>query len=209
MAMDEQLDILSSGPRQRRSARWRRPGPGGWIAIFALVVLLGCLVVTMRLALLVSHRDDTINELRAALRDARHPVPATAALPAVSASATFTLPDMGGGSFSVVAAAVRPDPGSATLTWLFVYGRHAIPGERYGVIEDTCEGQYVAAYDLADGTADREGDITIVAPNLAISPQAPDVWVLLYRWEDGAPLGGIQGPLTGSGAKTFRSTAPC
>jgi hypothetical protein len=77
------------------------------------------------------------------------------------------------------------------------------------VIEDTCGGQYVAAYDLADATADREGDFTIVVPNLAISAQAPDVWVLLYRWEDGAPLGGIQGPLTGSGAKTFRSTPPC
>jgi hypothetical protein len=77
------------------------------------------------------------------------------------------------------------------------------------VIEDTCGGQYVAAYDLADGTADRDGNVTIVAPNLAINPRAPDVWALLYRWEDGAPLGGIQGPLTDSDAKTFRSTAPC
>jgi hypothetical protein len=209
MAMDEQPDILSSGPRQRRSARRHRPGPGRWMAIFVLVVLLACLVVTVRLALLVAHRDDTINELRAALRDARHPAPAAAARPAVSTSAMFTLPDVGGGSFSVVAAAIRPDPGSATLTWLFVYGRHAIPGERYGVIEDSCGGQYVAAHDLADGTADREGDLTIVVPNLAISPQAHDVWVLLYRWKDGAPLGGIQGPLTGSSAKTFRSTPAC
>ena len=208
MVMDEQPDILSSGPRQRRSARRHGPGRGGWIAIFVLV-LLGCLVVTMRLALLVANRDDTINDLRAALRNAGHPVPAAVALPAVSASAMFTLPDAGGGSFSVVAAAVRPDPGSATLTWLFIYGRHAIPGERYGVIEDTCGGQYVAAYDLADGTADREGDLTIVAPNLAVSPRAPDVWVLLYRCGAGAPLGGIQGPLTGSGAKTFRSAPPC
>jgi hypothetical protein len=208
MVMDEQPDILSSGPRQRRSARRRGPGRGGWIAIFVLV-LLGCLVVTMRLVLLVTHRDDTINDLRAALRDAGRPAPAAVALPAVSASVMFTLPDVGGGSFSVVAAAVRPDPGSAALTWLFIYGRHAIPGARYGLIEDTCGGQYVAANDLADGTADRKGDLTIVAPNLAVSPQAPDVWVLLYRWEDGAPLGGIQGPLTGSGAKTFRSTPPC
>jgi hypothetical protein len=208
MVMDEQPDILSSGPRQRRSARWHGPGRGGWIAVFVLV-LLGCLVVTMRLALLVAHRDDTINDLRAALRNAGRPAPAAVALPAVSASAMFTLPDVGGGSFSVVAAAVRPDPGSAMLTWLFIYGRHAIPGARYGVIEDTCGGQYVAANDLADGTADREGDLTIVAPNLAVSPQAPDVWVLLYRWGDGSPLGGIQGPLTGSGAKTFRSTPAC
>jgi hypothetical protein len=209
MAMDEELDIVSSGPRQRRSAGWRGPGRGGWLAIFGLVVLLGCLVVTVRLAVGVAHRDNTINDLRADLRDARHQKPAAAALPAVSASALFTLPDMGGGSFSVVAAAVRPDPGSATLTWLFVYGRHVTPGERYGVIEDTCGGQYVAAYDLADGTADREGDLTIVAPDLAISPQAPDVWILLYRWDDGAPLGGIQGPLIGSGAQTFQSAPPC
>ena len=209
MVMDEQPDIVSSGPRQRRSGRRHGPGRGGWIAIFVLVLLLGCLAVTTRLALLVAHQDDTINDLRAAVRDARRPAPAAVALPAVSASATFTLPDAGGGSFSVVAVAVRADPGAAALTWLFVYGRHAIPGERYGVIEDTCGGQYIAAYDLAHGTADREGDLTIVAPNLAISPQAPDVWVLLYRWDDGAPLGGIQGPLTGSGGTTFRSAAPC
>jgi hypothetical protein len=208
MVMDEQLDIVSSGPRPRRSARRHGPGRSGWIAILVLVVLLGCVVMIVRLALLVAHRDDTISDLRTALRDARHPAPA-AALPAVSDSAMFMLPDVGGGSFSVVAAAVRTDPGSAALTWLFVYGRHAVPGQRYGVIEDTCGGQYVAAYDLADATADREGDFTIVVPNLAISSQASDVWILLYRWEDGAPLGGIQGPLTGSGAKTFRSTPPC
>jgi hypothetical protein len=94
-------------------------------------------------------------------------------------------------------------------TWLLVYGQHAIPGQRYGLIEDTCGGQYVAAYDVASGIADRQGDLTIAAPNLAISPQAPDVWIQLYRWDDGAPLGGVQGPLTGSGARTFRSTPPC
>src|SRR5215471_5965097 len=127
MVMDEHLDILSSGPRQRRGARWHGPGRGGWIAIFVLIVLLGCLVAILCLALLVAHRDDTINDLRTALRDARRPVPAAVPRPTVSASAMFMLPDVGGGSFSVVAAAVRPDPGSAALTWLFVYGRHAIP----------------------------------------------------------------------------------
>jgi len=208
MVMEEQPDTLSFG-RQRRSARRHGPGRGGWIAAFVLVVLLGSLVVTVQLALLVAHRDDTINDLRAALRDVRHAAPATAALPTVSASAMFTLPDVGGGSFSVIAAAVRPYRGSAPLTWLFIYGRHAIPGQRYGVIQDTCGGEYVAAYDLADATADREGDLTIVAPNVDISPRASDVWILLFRWEDGAPLGGVQGPLTGSGAKTFRSTPRC
>ena len=83
------------------------------------------------------------------------------------------------------------------------------PGQRYGLLEGTCGGQYVTASDLADGIADGRGDLTITAQDLAISSQASDVWVMLYRWEDGAPLGGVQGPLTGIGAKTFRSAPPC
>ena len=174
-----------------------------------LAVLLACLGVTASLALLVAHQDDTIDHLRTVLRNAPHPAPVTAALPAVSGSATFRLPDAAGGSFSVVVVAVRPEPGSAALTWLFVYGQHASPGQRYGLLSDTCGGQYVAAYDLAEGTADRNGDLTIVAPNLDINPRAPDVWILVYRWADGTPLGGVQGPLTGNGARTFQSAAPC
>jgi hypothetical protein len=208
MVMDGQPDIVSSGPRHD-GIRWRGPDRGGWIAIVMLAVLLACLGVTVSLAVAVAHRDDTIGDLSAALRDAGHPAPASAVLPAVTGSAMFTLPDAAGGSFSLVAVAVRPEPGSAALTWLFVYGRHASPGQRYGVIEDTCGGQYVAAYDVAHGTADRYGDLTIVAPDLAISPSAPDVWILLYRYDDGAPLGGVQGPLTGAGARTFRSVPPC
>jgi hypothetical protein len=122
MGMDEQPDILSSEPPYRRSAGRHGPGRRGWIAIVVLVVLLGCLVATTRLALLVAHRDDTINDLRTALRDAHHPAPATAALPAVSASAMFMLPDVGGGSFSVVAAAVRP-----------ILARPRLPGCSYTV----------------------------------------------------------------------------
>lgn len=205
--MDGQPDILSFEPRRHRGARWPNPGRGRWIAIFVLAVLLACLGVTVSLALLVAHRDDTINDLRAALRTARQPAPAIAA--PVSGSAMFSLPDAAGGSFSVVMVAVRPEPGSAALTSLFVYGRHANPGEQYGLLSDTCGGQYVTAYDLAEGTADRKGDVTIVAPNLDISSTAPDVWVLVYRLADGAPLGGVLGPLTGNGAKTFRSVPPC
>jgi hypothetical protein len=205
--VDGQPDILSFEPRRHRGARWPNPGRGRWIAIFALAVLLACLGVIVSLALLVAHRDDTINDLRAALRNARQPAPATAA--PVSGSAMFALPDAAGGSFSVVMVAVRAEPGSAALTSLFVYGRHANPGERYGLVSDTCGGQYVAAYDLAEGTADRKGDVTIVAPNLDISSTAPDVWVLVYRLADGAPVGGVLGPLTGNGAKTFRSVPPC
>ena len=174
-----------------------------------LAVLLACLGVTASLALLVAHQDDTIDHLRTASRNAPHPAPVTAALPAVSGSATFRLPDAAGGSFSVVVVSVRPEPGSAALTWLFVYGQHASPGQRYGLLSDTCGGQYVAAYDLAEGTADRNGDLTIVAPNLDINPRAPDVWILVYRWADGTPLGGVQGPLTGNGARTFQSAPPC
>jgi hypothetical protein len=206
--MDGQPDIVSAGPERRPGARWPGPGRRGWTAIFA-VVLLACLGVTISLALLVAHQDDTISDLRAALQNARRPVPARATPSAVTGSAAFTLPDAAGGWFSVVAVGIRPRPGSAAVTWLFVYGQHAQPGESYGVIEDTCGGQYVAAYDVARGTADRAGDLTIVAPDLAINPAASDVWILLYRWDDGAPLGGVQGPLTGHGARIFRSAAPC
>ena len=207
--MDGQPDTLSFGPQRRRGARWPRPSRGGWIAIVVLAVVLACLGVTVSLALLVAHQDDTIDQLHGALRNASPPAPATAAQPTVSGSAMFGLPGAGGGSFSVVVVAVRPEPTSATLTWLFVYGRHANPGQRYGLLSDTCGGQFVAAYDLAEGTADRNGNLTIVAPNLDINPGAPDVWIQVYRLADGAPLGGVQGPLTGNGARTFLSAPPC
>jgi len=207
--MDGQPDIVSSGPQSRRGAWWPGPGRGGWIAVFVLALVLACVCVTVRLALVVAHQDDTIGHLRTALSDAPHPAPAAAPLPAVSGSATFRLPGAAGGSFSVVAVAVRPGPGAAALTWLFVYGQHASPGQRYGLLSDTCGGQYVTAYDLAEGTADRNGDVTIVAPDLDINPRAPDVWILVYQWADGTPLGGVQGPLTGNGARTFQSVPPC
>jgi hypothetical protein len=207
--MDGEPEILSSGPQWRGGARWPGPSRGGWITIFVLAILLAGLAATVSLALLAAHQDDTIDHLRTALRNASHPAPATIAQPVVSGSATFQLPNAAEGSFSVVVVAVRPEPGSAALTWLFVYGQHANPGQRYGLLSDTCGGQYVAAYGLADGTADRNGDLTIVAPDLNINPQASDVWIMVYRWADGAPLGGVQGPLTGNGAKTFQSTPLC
>jgi hypothetical protein len=206
--MDGQPEILSSGPQWRRGARWPRPSRRGWIAIFVLAVL-ACLGATVSLALIVAHQNDTIGHLRTEVRNASHPAPATAALPAVSGSATFRLPGAAGGSFSVVVVAVRPKPGSAALSWLFVYGQHASPGQRYGLLSDTCGGQYVAAYDLAEATADQHGNLTIVAPNLDINPRAPGVWILVYRLADGAPLGGVQGPLTGSGARIFQSAPRC
>ncbi len=213
MGVDEQPDILSFEPRPRRGAGWpgsRRPGRG--ILIFLLGVLLASLGAGTYLALLTAHQDDTIQQLQSALRRDR-PSPAAAAagpvLPVASGSTLSTFPDAAGGSFSMVAAAVRPKAGADALTWLFVYGQHASPGERYGLLEGTCGGQYVTASDLADGTADREGDLSIVAPNLDISAAAADVWVLVYRLDDGMTLGGIQGPLIGTGAKPFRSVPRC
>ena len=208
--MDGQPDILSFEPRPRHRDWWSKAGRGGRIAI--VLVLLACLSVITSLALLVADRDHTITDLRTALRNSRHQSPAVVAAPALpvdSGSALFTFPDAALGSFSVVAVAVRARPGSAPVTWFFVYGRHADPGQRYGLLEGTCGGQYVTPSDLADGIADGRGDLRIAAQDSAIDPQAPGVWVMLYRSEDGVPLGGVQGPLTGSGAKTFRSAPPC
>ena len=185
-----------------------------------IAVLLAGTGTAVYLALIVAGQDHTIDGLRANLRSTARRTSAAAALglsgslgsgpllPVDAGSAMFTLPEAGG-PLSMVAAAIRPRPGSAALTWLFVYDLHAEPGVRYGLLEGTCGGQYVTASDLADGTADRQGDLTIVAPNLAISSQAPDVWILVYRWADGVTIGGVQGPLVGGGAKTFRTTPPC
>jgi hypothetical protein len=201
--MDEQPDILSSGPRPRHGGWWPAVGRRGRIATAAVCILLACLGVITGLALLVAHRDSTITDLRTALRNARRPAPATAAgPPAESGSALFSLPDAALGAFSVVAVATA-------LTWLFVYGQHVDPGQRYGLLDGTCGGQFVSATDLADGTADRRGDLTIAAHDLGVSPQASDYWVMLYRWDDGAPLGGVQGPLIGGGARIFRAAPPC
>jgi hypothetical protein len=200
--MDGQQDLVSFGPRPRRG--WR-PRNRAWIAM--ILALLACLGVISWLALLVAHRDDTVASLRTALRDTRRPTPAPAA--ELSGSTLFTLPGAASGSFAVVAVGVRAGPGASPHTWLFVYGQHAGPGQRYGLLEGTCGGQYVTSSALADGIADRSGNLTITVPDLALGPQAPDVWFMLYRWQDGVSLGGVQGPLTGSGARTFRSTPSC
>lgn len=213
--MHGQPDFLSSGPRE--SPRWRVPWPGSArgrrLAIAAAGTLLACLAVALgSLAVVVAHRDDTINDLRVSLRPSRDREPSAAAGPALpvgSGSAFVAFPDSSGGSFSMVAADIRPRPGAAPLLWLYIHGQHATPGGRYALLGGTCGGQYVTPNDWAEATADGQGDLTIVAPNLLFSGQDRQLWVLVYRMADGITLGGIQGPFIGGGATAFRSSPPC
>jgi hypothetical protein len=225
--MDEQPDIVSSGSErpvsderwirdERRIShqwrirnRWRRPGRRGWIAILLAGALLTCLGVSLGLTRLGTPHEPAASTTPKTSRSAAPSAPAVVARPAISGTAIYALPGAAKNSFSVVALAVRPAPGAAPQTWLFVYGHDIQPGQRYGLLEDTCDGEYVTASDVADGTADQRGYLTIVATNLDISPTASDVWILVYRQDDGIPVGGVQGPLTGQGAKTFRSFPPC
>lgn len=202
--MDDQPDSVSFGPPPRQQSRH-----GSRVRAAVILVLVACLGVIASLALLVVHRDDMVAGLRAALRDTGRAESSPAATAQLSGSAMFTLPGAALGSFSMVAVAVRARPGAAPLAWLFIYGKHAGPGQHYGLLEGTCGGQYVTASDLADGTADRGGNLTITVPGLGASFQAPGVWFMLYRWEDGAPLGGVQGPLAGHEARVFLSAPSC
>jgi hypothetical protein len=216
---DEQPDTVSFGsqrppvvaPRWARRVRGSRRVRG--YAILAVAVVLGGLGTVA--GLLIAHQNDTINHLRTALAQARSSASASAsagadtALPVESDSALFTVPDVTGGSLYVVATADPPRPGSAPLTWLYIYDQHAKPGARYGLLVGVCDGQHVAPADLADGTANQVGDLTIVAPNLDLDARAGNVWILVVQWQDGLTLGGVQGPLIGTGARFLRSAPPC
>ncbi len=196
--MNEQPDIMSSGPGPRHPA---------WIVI--AVVLLACLGVISGLAVTVVHRDSAIASLHQALQRAQRPAatPAPAQLTGAG-SAVFALPSVRLGSYAIGVAAVRTQPGSAELTWIFVYGQHARPGQKYGLLQGRCGGQFVTPTDLADGTADRNGDLTIVAPDPGVNLTESDIYFQLYWLEDGTPLGGVRGPLV-SGAQTFVSKPSC
>jgi hypothetical protein len=203
---DEQPDTVSFGSQRPPvvAPRWARR-----YTILAVAVVLGGLATAG--GLLLAHQNDTINHLRTALAQARSSASAGAdtALPVESDSALFTVPDVTGGSLYVVATADPPRPGSAPLTWLYIYDQHAKPGARYGLLVGVCDGQHVAPADLADGTANQVGDLTIVAPNLDLDARAGNVWILVVQWQDGLTLGGVQGPLIGTGAKFLRSAPPC
>jgi hypothetical protein len=206
--MDGQPEILSSGPRDR----WPRFGTGRRVTAAALaVLLLACLGALAYTAVQLTQRDSTIHELRARLRATQQRATAarSAGLPDVSGSTMTALPGTAGGAFSVVAAAIRPRPGAAPLTWIFVYGRHATPGARYSLLDGTCGGQYVTPADAAQGTADRHGDLTIVAPNLPLGARDHAAWVLVYRASDGVTLGGLRGPFLGGHPVPFRTSPPC
>lgn len=206
--MDGQPEILSSGPPGHRP--W--PRPGRQVAAVVLAVLLvACLGVLVYTAVQLAHRDNTIHQLRAAQQRAAQHIAATGGtgLPAVSGSALTTFPGSAGGTFSMVAAAIRPRPGAPPLTWLFIDGRHATPGARYSLLDGTCGGQYVTPADAAQGIADRQGNLTIVAPNLQLSARDRSVWVLVYRASDGVTLGGLRGPFIGGHPVPFTATPPC
>jgi hypothetical protein len=208
--MSGQPEIMSWGRGGREPhGRFTLSGRG----LAALAVVLACLAgAVVYTGLLASRRASTIDQLRAMLQAARQREPSAttgADLPVAGGSAALTFPDGTRGEFSMVVAQIRPRPGAGALTWLFVYGRHATPGQRYGLLGGTCGGQYVTPADWADGIADARGDLAIVAPNLLISPRDRSVWALVYQARNGESLGGIKGPLTGGGARTFRSTPPC
>src|ERR1700734_151565 len=70
--MDEQPDILSFEPRRQ----WKAPGR---LAVFLAGLLVAGLAAGGYLAVAVTHRDSTIDQLRTALRQARQTVPARSA----------------------------------------------------------------------------------------------------------------------------------
>ncbi|MGH3149884.1 MAG: hypothetical protein ACRDOB_04020 [Streptosporangiaceae bacterium] len=183
----------------------RRPGRRGWVAILVAGALLISLGVSLGLTRLGTPNEPAASTASKAARSAE----AVTVRPAISATAIYALPGAAKNAFSIVVLAVRSSPDSAPRTWLFVSGRGIQPGQSYGLLEDTCDGQFVTSSDLADGTADQHGYLAIVARNLDISPTASDVWILVYRHDDGTPVGGVLGPLTGQGAKIFRSQPPC
>ena len=206
--MDEQPDIVSFVPRHR--LRWPRPGRRPAV-IAAACVLLGCTIALAGAAVQISHRDAEVDALHAELALARRGLAAATAraAPGGFRGVLSAFPGSEGGSFAMVAFARPSEPGSGPMSSLYVYGLHARPGQHYGLLAGSCGGQYVTSADLADGTANPGGDVTIVAPSAEISPRDPNAWVLVYRLSDGVTVGGVQGPFVGGHPRPFRSAPPC
>jgi hypothetical protein len=205
--MDEQPDTVAFGPRHR--LRWPRHGRRPAV-IAAACVLLGCMIALAGAAVQISRRDAAIDALHAELAMARRGIAATARAAAPGYDGVLSaFPGREGGSFALVAFARPPEPGSGPQSSLYEYGLHAQPGQHYGLLAGICGGQYVTSADLADGTANPRGDVTIVAPAAEISPRDPNAWVLVYRLSDGVTVGGVQGPFVGGHPRPFRSAPPC
>lgn len=205
--MDGRPDILAAGPGDhgRRWHGWQGRA-GRLLAVLALVLLL--LAAAGYPGLLAVRRGHTIDHLRALLWTVQRRQSGSP-LPAAAGSAIHTFPDGSRSSFTMVAAAIRPAPRAGALTWLFLYGQHLTPGQRYGLLGGTCGGEYVTPTDWADGIADAQGDITIVAPDLPVAAQDHNVWALVYQVGNGITLGGIKGPFIGGRATVFRSLPSC
>jgi hypothetical protein len=197
--MDREPEIASFG--SRAASRW------GWVVVIACLAL-----AVAHLADVTSQRDATISQLRAALRAARAHQAAGVLEPQVSPAETATafhsFPDGRHGSFSVVAAAISSRPGAEPTLWLYVHG-HAQAGQRYGLLGDMCGGEFVTSSDLAEATADRHGDLTMVAGDLPVQLTGPRQYLLVYQMDSGDTLGGIKGPLLSAGATPFRLDPPC
>jgi hypothetical protein len=205
--MEQQPEIVSFGRPDdgRRTPRLSdRPWPWSWLIIVAcLIVVIGQLATT------TARRNATISQLQSRLRAAAdspaEPVPAGQG---AVATAVHSFPDGEDGSFSMFVVAVGGRPGAAPSLVLYVQG-NARPGRRYGLLAGQCRGQYATPTYSTEATADSRGNLTIVGQQVPGLPTDPYLYVLVYEQENGATIGGIMGPLTGTGAIPFRAIPPC
>jgi hypothetical protein len=205
---DGQPDILSSGPRERTldGARW--PGPARRPAVIALVVLLVCCAGALASAVtVVMHQDKTINGLR--VRITRQLRSSRNAAPALQVLSGRAFPSRPGGSFTIVTAAGASGAAGQPRTWLYLYGQDTTPGGTYALVGGTCGAGDITSYAWAKGTANRQGNVTLAAPDLSLSPSDPHLWVMVQRLADGATLGGLSGPFVGGRTHGLWSQPPC
>ena len=110
-----------------------------------------------------------------------------------------------GGVFAIPSSPSLEDGGLAVIitpqggrefVWLVVDGRGAVPGDFYVVRGGHCENGVAvldAAGSLADGAANGDGDLRLVANQLGLDVNDPDLWVqVTHKYEI---LAGVRGPL--------------